>query len=160
MTHSEIFTYLKEKFSDKILENSETKFDPFILVQPAAVEEIAEFLRDDDKLKFETLHSVSGVDMKDKLFVVYHLFSFIHKHKLVMKVQLPVENPSVPTVWRTADWHERELFDMFGVHFENHPDLKRILCPDDWEGFPLRKDYKAADSYRGMKIERNVKLER
>ena len=80
-----------------------------------------------------------------------------------MKIQLPVENPSVPTVslvWRTADWHERELFDMFGVHFENHPDLKRILCPDDWEGFPLRKDYKAADSYRGMKIERNVKLEK
>jgi NADH-quinone oxidoreductase subunit C len=86
---------------------------------------------------------------------VYHLYSFALNQKLVVKVLVPKSNPVVPTVsdvWATANWHEREAFDMFGMTFEGHPDLRRILCPEDWEGYPLRKDYKVQEFYNGMKV--------
>jgi NADH-quinone oxidoreductase subunit C len=104
---------------------------------------------------------LSGVDYKgakgepDRMEVVYHLFSMKLRHKCVLKVELPRENPSVPTlenVWAIANWHEREAYDLFGIRFEGHSDLRRILCPDDWEGYPLRKDYQQPESYLGMPV--------
>ena len=89
------------------------------------------------------------------LQLVYHLYSFVHYHKIILKVIVPKDNPvvqSVYDVWATAEWHEREAFDMVGMKYENHPDLRRILCPDDWEGYPLRKDYKVQEFYNGMKV--------
>ena len=93
--------------------------------------------------------------------VVYHLASIPYKTQLTLKIS--VENdrsldnlptfPSITPVYRTADWHEREAYDLLGIFFENHPDLRRILLPDDWEGFPLRKDYKAAEYYKGIKVD-------
>ncbi|MHB9044503.1 MAG: NADH-quinone oxidoreductase subunit C [Pirellulales bacterium] len=93
--------------------------------------------------------------------VVYHLTSLTHQHRLVLKVALPrwkggepgqePELPSVSCVWRTADWHERELFDLVGVIFTGHPDLRRILCPEDWAGHPLRKDYEMPAEYHGIR---------
>jgi NADH-quinone oxidoreductase subunit C len=92
--------------------------------------------------------------------VVYNLASIPYKKQLTLKVvkyhdrsreDLP-SFPSVSTVWRTAEWHEREAYDLLGINFENHPDLRRILLPDDWEGYPLRKDYKAQEYYRGIKV--------
>ena len=97
---------------------------------------------------------LSGADYPpDRIEVVYHLYSQTHGRSLVTKVQLDRNDPKVPSiesVWRMADWHERECYDMFGVVFENHPDLRRILLPFDWEGFPLRKDYVYPDTYRGV----------
>jgi NADH-quinone oxidoreductase subunit C len=88
--------------------------------------------------------------------VVYNLYSIPFDHHLMIKVILPRENPavdSVSAIWKTADWHEREVCDMYGITFRNHPDLRRILMPADWEGFPLRKDYKHQEYYRDIKIE-------
>ena len=98
---------------------------------------------------------LSSVDWGDELGVVYHFFSNPHRHKITVKVTLPREQPTVASVaalWPTADWHEREASDMMGIVFENHPDLRRILCPDDWEGYALRKDYVVQDFYQGMYV--------
>jgi len=95
------------------------------------------------------------------LELVYHLSSTVHKHSLVVKVMLPrwqndqegelPRVPSVSDIWRTAEWHEREVYDLSGVFFEDHPDLRRILCPEDWVGFPLRKDYEQPLEYQGIR---------
>ena len=100
-------------------------------------------------------------DFEPHMQLVYHLFSMQHKHSLVLKVMLPrwrddVEGqipaaPSVSGIWSTADWHEREVFDLLGVKFTDHPNLRRILCPEDWEGHPLRKDYEMPMEYHGIR---------
>ncbi|MPN12648.1 NAD(P)H-quinone oxidoreductase subunit J [bioreactor metagenome] len=99
------------------------------------------------------------MDYKDSLGIVYHLYSMKYNHKIVIKVKLDRQHPviqSVERVWKTANWHEREAYDMFGVYFEEHPDLERILCPEDWEGYPPRKDYVAPKEYRGIDATPNV----
>jgi NADH-quinone oxidoreductase subunit C len=174
MTTKEIFDYLKEKFSDKILECKEIKIDSFITITSDSVAEVLGFLKNDEKLKFDYLMCISGVDLStymdpqtkakgpDKFNIVYHLFSYNHKNSVVIKTELPRENAEVHTIsniWKTADWYEREVYDMFGIKFTNHPDLRRILCPDDWEGYPLRKDYVTAETYIGVRIIR-TKYER
>lgn len=105
-------------------------------------------LRDDEQLRFEVCYSVSGVHYPDdagrEFHVVYHLMSYTHNRRLRLEVTAPSENPVVPSVCRVypmANYHERETYDMFGIIFEAHPSLTRILMPDDWQGFPQRKDY-------------------
>jgi NADH-quinone oxidoreductase subunit C len=108
--------------------------------------EVCAFLRDDPGLSFAMLACVSGVDLlpsEPRFEVVYHLLSITHNARFVLKVQVPEADPHVPTVygvWPTANWHEREAYDFYGILFDGHPDLTRILLPDDWEGWPLRKD--------------------
>lgn len=154
MTSKEIFSILQEKFGDKILGFFEgDKIDPFVNVSPDSIKEICMFLRDETGLEFDYLANLTGMDYKDSLGVVYHLYSIKHNHYFVLKVTLDRTKPMLPTVervWKTANWHEREVYDMFGVIFLDHPDLQRILCPDDWEGFPLRKDYVAPTEYHGI----------
>jgi NADH-quinone oxidoreductase subunit C len=107
---------------------------------------VAQCLRDNNAAQFDLLLSVSGVDWKDRLEAVYHLYSTRTFHKMLLKVTaLDEKVPSVVSVWQTADWHERETYDLFGIVFEGHPNLKRILMPSDWIGYPLRKDYKMDD---------------
>ena len=108
--------------------------------------EIARTLRDEAPFQLDYCSFVSAVDWPtDGVFeVVYHLFSMARRHELVLKVKVPRERPVVPSVtgiWRGADWHERETYDLFGIVFEGHPDLRRIMMTDDWVGHPLRKDY-------------------
>ncbi len=157
MTAPEILAVLKERFGEAIVEaKMEGVLDPFIVVKAEAVAEIAQFLRDDERMKFDSLMCLSGIDYTGgKLGVVYHLDSIALTQKITLKVQVPAEDPhvsSVAKVWHCADWHEREAFDMFGIVFDGHPDLRRILMPDDWEGYPLRKDYKVPAYYKGMKV--------
>lgn len=108
---------------------------------------------------FDMLSCVTGVDNGVEaatMEVVYNLYSIPFNHHLMIKVLLPREKPeieSVSHIWKTANWLEREVFDMYGVHFRNHPDLRRILMPSDWEGYPLRKDYKHQEYYRDIKVE-------
>ena len=108
---------------------------------------------------FDMLSCITGIDNgveAETMEVIYHLYSIPFNQSLALKVILPRENPeveSVNSIWKTANWLEREVYDMFGITFENHPDLRRILLPADWKGFPLRKDYKHEEYYRGMKIE-------
>ena len=105
------------------------------------------------------LSCVTGVDNGPDvgtMEVIYNLYSIPFNHHLMIKVMLPRELPvieSVSHIWKTAEWHEREVYDLFGIKFNNHPDLRRILLPADWEGFPLRKDYKHQDYYRGIRVE-------
>ncbi|KAF0244618.1 MAG: NADH-quinone oxidoreductase subunit, partial [Planctomycetota bacterium] len=130
--------------------------DPFIKVStPEKLPDVMAFLRDDPRTNFDLLHDLSGLDQKDCIEVVYHLNSLPKKHWIVIKVSVPRANGVVPTVahlWKTAIWHEREAFDLFGMRFSGNPDLRRILLPDDWEGHPLLKDYKVQEFYRGMPV--------
>jgi NADH-quinone oxidoreductase subunit C len=108
---------------------------------------------------FDMLSCLTGVDNgpdAGTMEVIYNLYSIPFNCQVMLKVTLPREKPEIETVshlWKTANWHEREAFDMYGIVFVNHPDLRRILMPADWDGYPLRKDYKQQEYYRGIKVE-------
>ncbi len=124
-------------------------------VAPEAIADVCRFLKDDDRLTMDHLELLGGVDFKDRIEVVYVVNSMTYHHRYTLKCRLPRDNPKVHTVesvWKVANWHERETYDMFGVVFENHSDFRRILCPDDWEGYPLRKDYKFPKTYHDMPV--------
>ena len=116
-------------------------------IKPARIAEVCQIMRDDSSLRFELCSSVHGVDYLGgddrRLHVVYQLTSMTYRRVVRLEVAVPVGTavPSVTRVYPTADWQEREVYDMFGVIFDGHPNLTRILMPDDWEGFPQRKDY-------------------
>lgn len=157
MTPEQIHQKLQAKFGEDILEFNPDALDPFVQVNPARILEVATFLKRTPELSFHALMCLSGMDYgaDENLGVVYSLHSIEHNHKITIRVELPRENPMLPsveTVWRTADWHEREAFDLFGIQFQGHRDLRRILCPDDWEGYPLRKDYIVQEFYHGIRV--------
>jgi len=151
-----IFEAVKGKFGEAVVELQEEGFrPPFLLVSPESVREIALFLRDDPAMKFDSLMCLSGVDYKDRFAVAYHLHSLEIGHRIGLKAFLPREAPSLPSVdqvWPAANFQEREAFDLYGIVFEGSRDLRRILLPEDWEGHPLRKDYKYPDFYHGIKV--------
>ncbi len=134
------------------------KGDPWIEVEAGSVPEILGFLKEEEGLKFDLLLMVTGVDRPaaeggGSIEVVYHLLSTVEGHQLVLKAVLPRDKPACPSaagVYPAALWHERETYDMLGVEFTGHPDLRRILCPEDWVGHPLRKDYEYPEEYGGI----------
>jgi len=156
MLTKDIYQKLKLEFDESIIQyNDQQPVDSFILVSTDKLFDICHTLRDDEEFLFDYLMSLSGMDLEENVGVVYHLYSMKLKHKLVLKVTAPKTDPKVPSVemiWRTADWHEREAYDLMGVQFEGHHNLIRILCPYDWEGHPLRKDYVTPETYHNMKI--------
>ncbi|HVA81886.1 MAG TPA: NADH-quinone oxidoreductase subunit C [Candidatus Binataceae bacterium] len=148
-----IYQRLTEQFGGRVLETVNQKLDSFCVIDPAAIVEVGRFMHDDPALAMDCLSNQSGVDYKDRIEVVCHLFSYQHRHGAVLKIKLPRENPVVPTlegVWKSANWMEREIFDLLGVTFEGHSDMRRILLPEDWEGFPLRKDFVEPLEYHGI----------
>ncbi len=174
MSVEEIFRYLREKFGEAVRPGDFTAIDPWIEIIPEAIADVCRFLRDDPALRFEMLHCITAVDYLEvdekkaakasfvpHLELIYHLSSLTLRHRLTLKVMLPRwrddvpgQLPRVPTVsdvWKTALWHEREVFDLSGVEFVGHPDLRRILCPEDWVGHPLRKDYQMPVEYHGIR---------
>ena len=155
----EIHEMLSEQFGEAVLGfDAELAGDPSTRIAAAAIADVCAYLTETETLAFDSLMSLSGVDInaRDEEFaVVYHLYSMQHRHKVVIKAVVQKEEPHLPTVehlWKTANWHEREIYDLYGIHFEGHSDLRRILLPDDWEGYPLRKDYKEPEFYRGMRV--------
>ena len=156
MLPNEIYNKLKSEFGDAVIEfNEALPTDSFILISADKLFDICHSLRDYDEFLFDYLMCLSGTDLGENIGVVYHLYSMKYKHKLILKVTAPKTDPRIPSVekiWRTADWHEREAFDMIGVQFEGHHNMIRILCPYDWEGYPLRKDYVAPEIYHDMKV--------
>ncbi len=115
------------------------------IIEPDQLLSLAEKLRNDEKTLFDYMFCLTCVDYPEHMIMVYHLRSMHLGHEMVLKVKIDDrENPEVETlchIWRTAEYHEREVYDLFGVKFTNHPDLRRILLDDDWKGYPLRKDY-------------------
>jgi len=119
--------------------------------------EIAQYLRDNPDFLFDSLQCVTGYDFgeNEDLEVRYNLHSMTHNHAIEIRIKTDRNNPKVPSVekvWRIGDWFERETYDMFGIEFEGHRDLRRILLPDDWEGWPLRKDYEVQETYHGIVV--------
>lgn len=164
MTFEEIKNKLVNAFGESIiLSEQKDQTQPSLTLDTSALIKVAAFLRDNEELYFDYLNCLSGVDYgidKNELSIVYHLSSIPYKHSIVLKINIPFDRtskelphaPSVSKIWRSADWHEREVFDLYGVIFDGHTDMRRILCPDDWEGHPLRKDYVAAEYYHDLKI--------
>lgn len=156
MINSETVEYLQASFPDAGLSLDETEPVPLVVIPREHLQDVAQFLRDDEKLHFDCLMCLSGIEMGEKLHTVYNLYSMKHNHKIALRCTVEKEDPVIPTVsfiWRTADWHERESYDLMGITYEGHPDLRRILCPDDWEGHPLRKDYEPQKEWHGIPLE-------
>jgi NADH-quinone oxidoreductase subunit C len=165
MSFDEIKQFLLAKFGPEVVTGEETGgMQPALLIAPERIADVCLELRDNPATYFDFLNCVSGVDYgtaANRFGVVYHLTSIPYQAFLVLKISkensrslddLPVF-PTISHVYKTAEWHEREVYDLLGIFFERHPDLRRILLPDDWEGFPVRKDYKAAEYYKGIPIE-------
>lgn len=152
----EILEYLSGQFPKTEFEAVQGDVGPMRIKLPfSAIKDVAKVLRDDDQLQFNTLMCLSGLHYpkEEEMGITYHLNSTLLRHSLAINVRVPAENPELPSVeqiWKTANWHEREAYDMFGIIFTDHPDLSRILCPKDWEGHPLRKDYVQQETYRGI----------
>lgn len=157
MEFPDIAAELQSALGDAVLEvKAATAGDSYVRIDAARLRDAALRLRDDEKLRFDYLMCLSGADFgKETLGVVYHLSSMIHRHKVTVRVEVPAGDPKVPSVadvWPTANWHEREAWDMFGIVFGGHPDLRRMLLPEDYPGHPLRKDFKVPEFYNGMKV--------
>lgn len=175
MNAEEIHQALVERFGPvRIVGAQMAASDPWIEVAPGAIAEVCRFLRDDPRFVMDHLNNLCGVDYfqpdpkkaakfghEPHIEVVYHLSSFELKHKITLKVKLPrwkdgrpgqlPEVDSVAGVWGIADWHEREAYDLMGIRFLGHPNLRRILCPEDWVGHPLRKDYEMPLEYHEIR---------
>ena len=174
MTPAEIIAALKDRFGTKVKSEKTDTIDAFVVVDPADLHDVCRFLKGDQRLAFDMLANISGVDYLEPdpkkapkagfdphMEVVYHLQSFTHKHRFTLKVILPrwkgdkvdelPEEPTVSDIWRVADWHEREVYDLCGVRFIDHPDPRRILLSEDWVGHPLRKDYEFPLEYHGIR---------
>jgi NADH-quinone oxidoreductase subunit C len=139
---------IKEQFPEETLDIREFRGQISVTLKKVRIRDICRYLHDDPDILLDYLVDLCGVDYlgkKDVRFeVVYHLYSMKHRHAIRLKAEVPEDDPSIDSVmpvWAGVNWHERECYDMFGIIFEGHPDLRRILLPEDWEGHPLRKDY-------------------
>ncbi len=163
---------IKEAFPEEIADVSQFRDQVSVHLRKDRILDICRYLHDAPEMDFDYLVDLCGVDYLGKktprFEVVYHLYSMAQKHFIRLRAQVPEEDPavsSVVAVWKGADWHERECFDMMGIRFEGHPDLRRILLPEDWVGYPLRKDYpvqgySGEDDWSGYRevVEKSKKL--
>jgi NADH-quinone oxidoreductase subunit C len=164
VTPEEICKTLQSEFGEAIVETKLDGAHPYARVTPEAWPAVAVFLRDDPRLAFNFLRSVSSVDLlaDNQLACVYDLNHVptedptalkTETYEFAVRVVTDRDEPLIPSVahvWPTADWHEREAYDLMGIRFSNHPDLRRILCPEDWVGHALRKDYEYPLEYHGI----------
>ncbi len=131
--------------------------DPSLLIPAAKIKDVCEKLKVIEQFSFDCLSNITAADWKDRFEVVYQLFSYKHRHSVTLRVKVgrgdEATLPSVPSldeVWGCANWLEREVYDLFGINFEGHSDMRRIMLPEDWIGHPLRKDFKEQDDYHGI----------
>ena len=164
MSPEETCAVLKRQFPEAVTETVLGGAHPYAVVAAEKWPEVARFLRDDPRMGFDFLRCISSIDLlpEDKLACVYDLLALSPvsakelmsaRHEFAVRVYAERSDPHIPTVsdvWPAADWHEREAYDLMGVVFDGHPDLRRILLPDDWEGHPLRKDYVYPTEYQGI----------
>ncbi len=167
MEAAQVMARVREAFPDAVAGADAQARDPTVQVAPGAVLEVLRFLRDDADLRLDFLMAVTGVDLlgiadPPVLRVLYHLFSYAHRHTLVVRADVPRDQPVIPSVaslYPTATWHERETYDLLGVRFEGHPDLRRLLLPDEWKGHPLRKDWVEDETALGYSTRRTTLMD-
>ncbi len=162
MTPAEVQARVKGRFGDAIgdlvVTNDPAKeppkaYEQWFPVARDAWRDVAAFLKSDRALLFDGLMCIGSLDNKERLTAVYLLYSYTHRHRIAVKVDAPREDPRIPSVepiWKHANWMEREEYDLMGIVFEGHPDLRRVMLPEDWIGHPLRKDYVEPEEYRGI----------
>jgi NADH-quinone oxidoreductase subunit C len=166
--HSEVVDYLNKSVSNSSAVHNQPELgDHSVSVSSDSILEVCKSLKESSEFNFNVLQVITGCDyvsteekpVEDRIEISYILANFIANTELILKTKIPrgdltnlPQINSVASVWKAANWQERECMDMFGVQFLNHPDHRRILCPDDWEGYPLRKDYKSAEYYNEMRI--------
>jgi NADH-quinone oxidoreductase subunit C len=163
MAPEEICAALKRRFGEAITETVLEGAHPHAVVAAERWPEVARFLRDDPAMGFNFLRCISSIDLpdEDKVACVYDLLALspvsavelMSAEEFAVRVYADRTDPHIPTVsdvWPAANWHEREAYDLMGIVFDNHPDMRRILLPDDWEGYPLRKDYVYPTEYQGI----------
>jgi NADH-quinone oxidoreductase subunit C len=160
MTFEQILEQIKSVLTDSVITNIDEAASPkAIVIGASSLIKVMTLLHDNENLYFDSLSCLTGLDNGEeagKMEVIYNLYSIPFDHHLMIKVIVDRVNPVLPTItsiWKTADWQEREAYDMLGIKFDDHPDLRRILMPADWDGFPLRKDYKEQEYYRGIKVD-------
>ena len=151
MTKEEILKAFQDKFPGKIGEIPFVGVDAAFKVDKGLILEVCRFARETPELSFDLLACMTCVDYADHMEVVYNLFSFNQRHKIAIKTSISRDGEldSMTPVWKAANWHEREIAELFGLTFKNHPDPRPILLPEDWdEGFPMRKDWEGKDFVR------------
>ena len=156
MTSAEIKAVIMDQFPGSDIE-SEDLAEKQVELKADQWFDIATFLKEDPNLSFDQLECITGIDLGEEasLQTRYNLHSMEYRHKIEILISHDRKEPkvaSIEKIWRIGDWFERETYDMFGIVYEGHRDLRRILCPDDWEGWPLRKDYEGQESYHGIVV--------
>jgi NADH-quinone oxidoreductase subunit C len=164
MTFEEIHQRLAARFGERVGPLLPANKDASCVVPAAALVELCQHLKTDPELSMDCLMNLGAIDWpkKNQFEVVYHLFSYAKRHSFILRVQLDKAKPEVPTlegVWKSANWLEREQFDLMGVVFTGHPDLRRIMMPDDWIGHPLRKDYQEQTQWHNITTTRESPLD-
>lgn len=162
MTFTELKDLLISHFGELIILKEEvSSLHASITIPTEQVVEVCQFLHENELTYFDMLSCLTALDNgveAGTMEIAYNLYSIPYNHKLTLKVTFPrsldalPKVPSVSSVWRTADWHEREAFDLMGIEFTGHADLRRILLPEDWQGHPLRKDYQEQEHYHGIVV--------
>lgn len=163
MEAAAIHARLRERFGEAVGELTGQGRTAGCTIRPERVAEVADWLRREPGLGFDCLSTLAGVDYpkRNVIQIIYVLYSYRLRHWFTMRVDASRDDPRVPTVsavWPAAEWHEREVFDLLGVHFEDHPDLRRLLMPEDWPGHPLRKDFVEPEEYHGIATARESLL--
>lgn len=157
MNINEVYTEVKKFFPDKLSEVVTSGQLSYFYFDREIIKELFLVLRDKIGMEYKHLSYIAAVDMKDRFELVYCLYSYRWNSIIHLKTRLPRENPvikSISDLYVAAEWHEREAYDLMGIIFDEHPDLRRIMMPDDFEGHPLRKDFKEKDNYHGMPTSR------
>ena len=146
---------IQQKFPDSL--QCEINED-YIGIKPDHWLNVAQWLKSDPEASFDSLQCVTGTDIgESKLDSRYNLHSMELGHLIEVRIEVSIENPKIPSIeqiWRSGDWFERETYDMYGIKYEGHRDLRRMLLPEDWEGFPLRKDYQEQETYHGIIVKK------
>jgi len=159
MSIPEFISSLQSQFPEMVSVIESDDDQHLIEIEKEHLVTVCEFLKNTNDFYFDQLACITGIDNRDKFDcfeVIYNLNSIPYENTLYIKVKLFSEEETIPSLvslWKAADWFEREVYDLFGITFKDHPDLRRILLPANWEGFPLRKDYKTQEYYHGIKVD-------
>lgn len=158
MQFEEIKKLIQAQHTEAIVDEDTTSTPSVLIIHPQHLVAVCETLQSTESTYFDQLACLTAIDNGAEagtMEVIYNLYSIPCDHSIMFRVILDRTDPvieSVSSIWKTADWHEREAFDLLGIKFKNHPDLRRILLPADWEGYPLRKDYVEQEEYHGIKV--------